>query len=148
MKQLILILLIFPLLCQENETQQQKRVFLVETNMTREQLESLINQGEAAKFEEGKLASFESKTEKEEKDDDEDDDKKQKNEQKESANTTLLKKNTKQKISFFNYVFAFLIVVVLLNLYVYGSQRKRLMKANNYSKNSLNEYILLDNHVC
>ena len=146
MKKLILIFLVSSLFCQETETQQQKRAFLVETNMTREELESLINQGEAAKFEEGKLASVESKIEKDDDDDDDDDDKRQEHLQEDST-TSFLKKNTKQKISFFNYVFAFLIVVVLLNLYVYGSQRRRLMKSNNFCKNNLNEYILLDNHV-
>ena len=147
MKKLILIFLVSSIFCQETETQQQKRAFLVETNMTREELESLINQGEAAKFEEGKLASVESKIEKDDDDDDDDDDKRQEHLQEDST-TSFLKKNTKQKISFFNYVFAFLIVVVLLNLYVYGSQRRRLMKSNNFYKNNLNEYILLDNHVC
>ena len=145
----MLIFLIATSFCQKTENQQQKRAFLVETGMTREELESLITQGEAAKFEEGKLASSESKIEKD--DDDENDDKKQKQEhaqQETATTTTLIKRNAEQKNSFSNYIFAFLVVVVLLNLYFYGSQKKRLMKSSNLYKNNLNEYILLDSHSC
>ena len=149
MKFSILIFIFTCFICEETNTQQEKRAFLIETDMTREELENLINQEEAAKFEEGKLAASQIEIEseddhdkddkddgndKDDKDDKDDRDNKDDNEkkvetQKEVAKTALIKKNNiPTKISLFNYVVAFLIVVILLQLYLYGSKKRLLMK--------------------
>ena len=62
--------------------------------------------------------------------------------------TALIKqyKNVHKKPSLFQYVVAFLIVVILLNLYFYGGQRRRLMKPLNINKFDSIRDMLLNNN--
>ena len=151
MKQILFLFLISVILCSKHRTEGPQKTFLVETTLSKEELLAVINSAKPGKLEEEIVGEEPDESELQTKAQVQNAQQTSVVEVEKNAETTALikkYKNIPKKASMFDYVIAFLIVVILLNLYFYGGQRKRLMKANSKSKSSINEYFLLDNHVC
>ena len=150
MKQILFLFLISVILCSKHRAEGPQKTFLVETTLSKEELLAVINSAKPGKLEEEIVGEEPDESELQTKAQVQNAQQTSVVEVEKNAETTALikkYKNIPKKASMFDYVIAFLIVVILLNLYFYGGQRKRLMKANNKSKSSINEYFLLDNHV-
>ena len=151
MKQILILLLISLISCSKHRQEGPKKTFLVETTLSKEELLAVISSAKPGKLEEEIVGEEPDASELQTQAQVQAAQQPSVVEVEKNAETTALiqkYKNVPKKASLFDYVVAFLIVVILLNLYFYGSQRKRLMKANSKTKSSINDYFLLDNHVC
>ncbi len=158
----LLLLLLVCYNCQQIE--EFKKTYLIETTMTKEELLALLNtnQEDIAVNEPDQPNSIEGETKTSLKKNHSSVEKEEtqtplKNhhssvvEVENNAQTTALikqYKNTQKKASLFQYVVAFLIVVILLNLYFYGSQRRKLVKHLDINRFDSINYSLLNNHSC
>ena len=151
MRQILVLLFISVIFCSKHHQEAQKKTFLVETTMSKEELLALISTVKPGKLEEEIVGEEPDASEIQTKAQVQAAQQASVTEIEKTPETTALikkYKNFQKKVSMFQYIFAFLIVVVLLNLYFYGGQRKRLMKASGKPKSSINEYFLVDSHAC